>query len=68
MSPVIRRSGGLPNRPTMSVPEAGKLLGLSRGSAYQAARRGDLPTLRVGRRLLVPTDALRALLTGTSTQ
>ena len=52
----------------MSVPEAGKLLGLSRGSAYQAARRGDLPTLRVGRRLLVPTDALRALLTGTSTQ
>ncbi len=37
-------------------------MGLSRQSAYDAAARGDLPTLRVGRRLLVPTAALRRLL------
>ena len=37
-----------------SVPEAGRLLGLSRNAAYEAAKRGDIPTLRIGRLLLVP--------------
>ncbi len=49
-------------RPTITVPEAGALLGLSRVSAYLAAERGDIPTIRIGRRLLVPTEALRRLL------
>lgn len=48
-------------RPTVTVEEAAGFLGISRGSAYEAARRGDLPTLRVGRRLLVPTAALRRM-------
>jgi len=55
----------LPNpcdRPTLSVEEAAQALGISRGSAYEAARRGDFPTIRIGRRLLVPTAALRRLL------
>lgn len=47
-----------------TVQEAGELLGLSRGSAYEAARRGDLPTLRIGRRLLVPISALEKMLEG----
>ena len=47
----------------MTVPEAGAhFFGLSRGSAYKAARRGDLPALRFGRRLLVPVEACEALL------
>lgn len=47
----------------MSVwPTAGRILGLSRQSAYDAATRGDLPTIRIGRRLLVPTAALRRML------
>ena len=46
----------------MTVDEAGALLGLSRGSAYAAAARGEIPTIRIGRRLLVPTAALRRLL------
>jgi excisionase family DNA binding protein len=48
--------------PTVSVERAGLLLGISRGSAYAAARSGDLPTVRVGRRLLVPSAALRKML------
>lgn len=47
---------------TLTVPEAGYLLGISRGSAYEAARRGELPTIRLGRRLLVPRGALDRLL------
>jgi excisionase family DNA binding protein len=55
--------------PTISVEEAGKILGLSRTSAYRAASRGDLPTIRINGRLYVPTARLLALLgCGTDTQ
>ena len=47
---------------TMTIEEAGEMLGLSRSSAYRAAARGELPTLRFGRRLVVPTPRLLALL------
>lgn len=43
---------------TISVPEAGKRLGIGRNAAYEAARRGDLPVLRFGKRLVVPLAAL----------
>jgi excisionase family DNA binding protein len=46
---------------TMSVEDAAKLLGVSRGLAYEAARRGELPTIKLGRRLLVPTARLLEL-------
>ena len=46
----------------MSVEEVARLLGIGRGSAYAAARAGQIPVLRVGRRLLVPRAALEALL------
>lgn len=49
-------------QPTMTVEDAGEALGISRGSAYEAARSGDLPTIRIGRRLVVPTAALRRML------
>lgn len=48
--------------PTISVEHAGELLGISRRSAYRAASRGELPAIRVGRRLLVPTAKLLDLL------
>lgn len=47
---------------TLSVEQAGELLGISRRSAYRAAEHGDLPVLRMGRRMLVPTARLLALL------
>lgn len=40
---------------TLQVEEAGACLSLSRSSAYLAARVGVIPTVRVGRRLVVPT-------------
>jgi excisionase family DNA binding protein len=46
---------------TLTVEEAAKLLGVSRGTAYEAARRGELPTIRLGRRLLVPRARLYEL-------
>ncbi len=49
------------DRLTLTVEEAAQLLGISRGSAYAAARAGDIPAIRVGRRLLVPRHALLAL-------
>jgi len=45
-------------QPTLSVPAAGRYLGLGRAQAYAAASRGEIPTLRVGRRILVPTALL----------
>lgn len=49
----------------LTIEEAAKLLRISRRSAYEAARNGDVPTVRIGRRLLVPRDRLRRLLDGT---
>ena len=50
---------------TMSVPDAGRLyFGLSRNGSYEAARRGDLPVIRVGRLLrVVPSVLERRLAT-----
>ena len=45
---------------TLSVEEAGKLLGVSRQIAYQLSRRADFPTLHIGRRVLVPRKQLEA--------
>jgi excisionase family DNA binding protein len=45
-----------------TVEEAAGLLRVGRTSAYEAARRGDLPTVRIGRSLRVPRHALEALL------
>ena len=48
--------------PTVSVPQAGALVGLARNASYQAARRGEIPTLRFGNKLRVSTAKLRAML------
>ena len=54
----------LSTRPTVSVPEAAVILSISRGQAYAMANRGDLRVLRIGTRLVIPTDQLRALIGG----
>lgn len=48
--------------PTVSVDDAAAALGISRGTAYQAVAAGEIPSIRIGRRLLVPTAGLRRLL------
>jgi helix-turn-helix protein len=48
---------------TISVPEAGeKYFGLCRNAAYDAAHRGDIPTIKIGRLLRVPVRALERML------
>ncbi len=37
-----------------SIPEAGAMVDLSRNSAYEAARRGEIPVLQFGRKKVVP--------------
>ena len=54
------------DRLVLTIEEAGKLLGLGRSGTYEAARRGDIPTLRIGSCILVPKVALLKLLEETS--
>lgn len=58
VTPLAPPIAALQGRVTVSVEEAAHLLGLGRSAAYEAARRGELPTRRLGRRLLVPVPAL----------
>jgi hypothetical protein len=51
-------------QPTMKLwPDVGRdILGLGRASTYGAAQRGEIPTLRIGARVVVPTARLRRML------
>jgi excisionase family DNA binding protein len=52
-----------PGQPlTITVEEAGRVLGISRGLAYSLAARGELPVIRLGRRMVVPTARLHELI------
>lgn len=53
------------DRLTISVGEAGRRLGVGRNQAYEAARSGQLPTIRIGKRILVPVAAFERMLEGT---
>lgn len=45
----------------LSIEQAGEVLGISRAAVYKALARGDLPSLRVGGRRLIPRSAVQAL-------
>lgn len=47
---------------TYTVEEAAKILGIGRASAYEAVHRGDIPSIRIGGRILVPKERLGRLL------
>ena len=51
---------------TVTVTEAAEILGIGRNTAYEAVRRGEIPTIRIGKRILVPVAALERLLDGSS--
>ncbi|HET6665286.1 MAG TPA: helix-turn-helix domain-containing protein [Acidimicrobiales bacterium] len=65
-SDTERRIQQMPTKPdqrlTISVEEAGRLLGISRGLAYELVNRGELPSVRLGRRIVVPRRALDRML------
>ena len=50
------------NRLTYTVEEAASALGISTSCAYDCIKRGDLPALHLGRRIVVPAAALKELL------
>jgi excisionase family DNA binding protein len=45
-------------------PDAGRILGLGRNATYDAIRRGEIPVIRFGRRIVVPKRGLDRLLNG----
>jgi excisionase family DNA binding protein len=51
---------------TTTIVDAAKRLGIGRNQAYEAAHRGEIPVIKIGKRLLVPTMALDRLLRGES--
>ena len=53
-------------RMTVSVEEAARLLGIGRSLAYEMVREGKIPSLRFGRRVVVPLKALEDLLRSTT--
>jgi excisionase family DNA binding protein len=46
----------------VSVPEAAELLGIARNTAYAAVARGEIPSVRVGKRIVIPMEWLRGWL------
>lgn len=51
---------------TYTIDEVARALGIKRNSAYQAARVGELPVIKIGRRMLVPKAAFKRMLEGAS--
>jgi len=51
-----------PERLTYSVGEVATILGISRNTAYEGVRTGDIPSISVGKRILVPKAALNRML------
>ena len=46
-------------RLTVTVPEMAKMLGVTTCTAYNLIHRADFPVVRVGRRAIIPVDALK---------
>jgi excisionase family DNA binding protein len=53
---------------TISVPEAARRLGIGRNQGYECAKRGEIPAIRLGKRMLVPVAAFEAMLVVQSKQ
>lgn len=55
---------GEDDRVTLTVDEVAKLLGISRWTAYECVRTGELPSVKFGRRVLIPRHRLQQILDG----
>jgi excisionase family DNA binding protein len=60
VSPAARDNASL----TLTIPQAAVCLGISTSAAYEFARRGDLPTVKLGARVLVSRKMLEAMIDG----
>jgi len=57
-----RRGKGMEDKLTLSIEEAAKVLGIGRNLCYERVKTGEIPVIKIGRRLLVPKKALEKLL------
>lgn len=60
----LPRGVDLTERMCLSIPEAGRMLGVSRNFAYELARQGKLPVIQLGKRKLIPKIRLEKMLGG----
>jgi excisionase family DNA binding protein len=49
-------------KPTLSVDEFAAVTGISRSTAFAAVHNGEVPSMRFGKRIRIPTAAVRAML------
>jgi excisionase family DNA binding protein len=52
----------------LTVEQTAKKLGISRPTAYEAIHTGEIPHIRIGRRILIPVDALKRKLANATGQ
>ena len=64
MNATVQEVSEIMGQPTCSVEEAAKVLHIGRTQAYRAVRSGELRSIRIGKRVLVPTQAITQLLNG----
>lgn len=57
-------SGKTTERQTYTVAEVAQILGIGRNTAYEACNAGEIPTIRLGGRILIPRAAIAELLGG----
>lgn len=51
-------------RMTLTIEEAARMLGIGRNSAYEACKRGEIPSIKIGRLLRVPRIPFERMLAG----
>lgn len=51
---------------TMTVQQVAEILGISRNHAFRSVQSGEIPSFRIGRRLLIPASFLESLLDSSS--
>ena len=49
---------------TLTIVEVAAVLGIGKNQAYEAAHRGEIPTIKIGKRILVPRVAFERMLNG----
>lgn len=61
---MSRRTCGTEAAHSLTVDETAALLGVGQGTAYEGIRSGQIPHIKIGRRIIVPRAALMKLLEG----
>jgi excisionase family DNA binding protein len=61
-TPIGKKGGEMEDKLTLSIEEAAKVLGIGRNLCYDRVKTGEIPVIKIGRRLLVPRSALEKLL------